>query len=107
SPPSVLVSLGSATAELDWFQRTFDIGADFDSGYDFLRLGIKFLLIRLLQAGIVGHYQPAATTFVLASGAINRHTDIGVFLEALFHGRCQSVLECFENHFTRYVFFTR
>src|SRR3546814_17116060 len=89
------------SAELFGLEGLFYVVAHFDTGYDFLRIGIHFLLIGLLQTGIVGHDQPAAIAFVLTGIPINGHTDISVFLEALFHCRRQRVLDRAETDFAR------
>src|SRR5690606_24899480 len=103
----LLGGLRADAAELFRLEGLFDIVADFDAGNDFLGIGIQLLLIRFLQAGVVGHDQPAAIAFVLAGIAVDRHTDVGVFLEALFHGRCQRAFKCAKNHLAGDVFFTR
>ena len=88
----LLGSLRADAAEFDGLKGVFDVIADFDAGDDFLGFGIELLLIRLLQACVVGHDEPATESFVLAGSAIDGYTYVSVFLEALFHGRRQSVL---------------
>src|SRR5690606_7604011 len=103
----LLGRLGTDATELFGFELLFDVVAHLDSGHDLLGLGQQLLLIGLLQTRVVGHDQPTAIAFVVARRAVDGHTDIGVFLETFFHGRCQCVFKCAENNLAAHVFFTR
>ena len=99
--------LGEAAAELDGFDRFFDVVVDFDVGDLLLGFEVQDLLIRQLQARLVRHHVPAAEGFELTRLAVDRNANIDFTFIAFLRGLRQREFQRAEYDIFIDVFFTR
>jgi hypothetical protein len=102
----LLGGLRADAAELDVFQRLFDVVADLDVGDLVLGVDQQDLVALVFQVGF-GHHLPAAEGLVVAGFAVDRHAHVGLFLEALLGGGGERLLQGFEHDFLAHVLFAR
>jgi hypothetical protein len=100
--------LREAAAELLLRQQFLDEFVDLDVGNLVARVGQDDLVPRLLQAGLVGHDQPAAEGLVVAGFAVHRDADVDILLfEQPLGGRGQRRLQRAEHDLARHVLLAR
>jgi hypothetical protein len=97
---------GADAADRHGVDGLLDEVAFFDVGDVVAHVGDEFLGVRILQAGGIGHHQPAAEGFVIAAVAVHRDADVHLALVELLGGLRQGRLDGAENDVTLHVFLT-